>query len=242
MKKRKISQLAKALGCGKAGLDLIPPDQYLWMQKDGEPPLYRLWSWMMYQTMHWGRDSAYAISLDGRELHLKHAADDLGIDEKNIYKYWKEGVRRGLWRNGTKDEGSQRMYLCGTVTPLAADDPTIVRTYNFPPHMLTLSDCILEQIQAFPPDKQKEAFVRYGRIVEVGKQVHAELTARPPQGAGSRTRISFCGGIWASKNNRQEHKRKGATAADIRSAAATDRGSLPEVRKYVEYNLDPCTD
>jgi hypothetical protein len=174
-KNLKMQELSKALGVRY--LDVIPPDQYLWQQLQvGVPPLYRLWSWMIDHTMHIGRRSAYAISGEGAELHLANAAEDLGMDEHTIYRYWNEGAKRGLWRNGTKKgERKKALYLNGNVTPTevleeAESGYEIVCTDNLPPY-------ILNQIKDWPPERRQLFLAERETYVRIRKDAIADLTA-----------------------------------------------------------------
>lgn len=236
MSRRSLSELIKAVGA--PSLDPIPPDQYLWMQKAGEPPLYRLWSWMIYQTMHWGRDSAFAISADGHEFHLAHAAKDLEIAEKNIHLYWREGLRRGLWRNGTRAEGTQRMYLCGRVQPLEegkeagkqslAEEHEIICTYDLTPY-------IYQKLKEWPSDKYEKFLAERLVEVKVRKDSVAETVA------AVRTILNDSDDTWFSQRGLEKRRNKAEEAAagedpDLDEQARVERRKalLPYVENFVQ--------
>jgi hypothetical protein len=105
-------ELAKAMG-SKRGYDPMPPDQHEWQRAEGEPPLYRLWSWMCGHTIRKGHRSTYATeegSLKPRTL--VHAAKDLGMELNQVSRLWKWGEEKGLWHKN----GGRELYLNGSVT------------------------------------------------------------------------------------------------------------------------------
>ena len=87
-------------------------------------------------TMHWGHRTAYATDNRtdrgaGKELHIEHIAADLKdlegkpMEIANCYRVWRRGVERGLWRNGTAEEGQRRLYLTGKVPRFKGEDEAI---------------------------------------------------------------------------------------------------------------------
>jgi len=134
----------------------MPPAQHAWQRGEENPELLRLWSWMCNKTIHWQHRNEYAINELGEELHLEHAARDLGMDPANVYRAWRDGAARGLWRNGSKEEGGRRrLYLCGDVRPSekGEDKEKIVCADNFPSN---LPPYIKRQIAKLDPAAQKE--------------------------------------------------------------------------------------
>jgi hypothetical protein len=115
--------LAKAMG-SKRGYDPMPPDQHEWQRTEGEPPLYRLWSWLCAHTIAYGHRSPFAVTEmakdhrdayipgSGRPRTLAHAAKDLGMDIGQASRVWKDGEERGLWHR----DGSRHLYLNGDVS------------------------------------------------------------------------------------------------------------------------------
>lgn len=108
--------LMKRMG-SKNGYSPIPPPHHQWQRRKGNPPLYRIWSWLCDHTILWGHRSEYAVNKDGQELHIEHIAKDLAMDEGNVRRDWKEGVERGLWRNGTKAEGPAGSFILTATSP-----------------------------------------------------------------------------------------------------------------------------
>jgi len=145
---------------GAKGWDALPTYQLKWQGLEGEAPLYRIWSWLCAHTVHW-HQSAFAVDRDGNEIYLERLAKDLAIDEANVRMYWSEGVRRGLWRNGTKQEGRRRMYLCGEapaeIKPSGeeeakGEDPENEKVCTY--RRKRMRPYILNQIAQLPPDAQ----------------------------------------------------------------------------------------
>jgi hypothetical protein len=116
-----VRQLMKRMGA--PSFNPMPPDQHRWPQAPGEQPLYRMWSCLCDHTINYGFRSEYAVDANFKALTIEEIAAILGMDEGNARRTWREGVRRGIWRNGTKAEGEQRLYLCGRVE--AQENPDI---------------------------------------------------------------------------------------------------------------------
>lgn len=176
---QEVVELMKRMG-SRDGFDPIPPDQHAWAMDEDQPPLNRIWGFMCAHTIHWGHRKEYAISKEDRvELHLEHIAKALGMDEGNVRHYWRIGVERGLWRNGTKAEGSRRLYLCGTVRrtkPAAApgDDAEKVCTNLFE-KLEPLY--IREYLKGLPVQRQRDFWARDVACDRLLKDAQAELTA-----------------------------------------------------------------
>ncbi len=110
-----VYKLVKSIG-SPVGFDPIPPGQHRWHKdKEGTTPIQRMWSEMINATMGWGHRSPYATLDNGDEMHMEHIAQRMGMDVANCYRTWRLGAARGLWRNGTHDEGERRLYLRGDV-------------------------------------------------------------------------------------------------------------------------------
>jgi len=150
----------------------------------------RMFCWLYdhtcdYQASKYTRDfgprSPYARDQNGKELHLEHMAADWGVDIRNVLRDWDEGVREGIWRNGTEDQGSKRLYFCGEVAvpadeaaEIGVDSPqSRVCTYpweKLPPY-------ISKHIQTLPPERIDEFWVGYDVNELVGKKLDALAVA-----------------------------------------------------------------
>lgn len=169
---QQVKRLMKEMGA-RSGFDPLPPDQHKWQAAKDEPPLHRIWAWMCAHTIHWGHRSAFAVSREKHELHLEHIAADLDMDEGNVRRTWRDGVRKGLWRNGTEQEGPRKLFLCGEVKPQATEGEEKaeeVCTDLLPPY-------ITKQIKELPEQKQEEFWRGYKADLLVQKRVHADVTA-----------------------------------------------------------------
>lgn len=172
----RVMELVKEIG-GHNGFEPIPWDQIGWQQRADQSPLQRMWAWLISKTLRKGHWSPYAITKreqhGGEELHIEHAAQALGMDLPNTYRTWKEGVALGLWRNGTKDEGKRRMYICGSVPQATGEEEAkrpplkIVCTDNLPPY-------ILKQIKDWPPEKRTPFDLEWARRVAIREAVLTE--------------------------------------------------------------------
>lgn len=225
-----VTKLMKAMG-SKTGFDPLPPDQHAWTMREGEPSLYRLWGWMCAHTVHWGHRSPFAISQDGDALHIENAAEDLGMDEANAYRTWREGLRRGLWRNGTKSEGKRRLYLCGEVVEspdLTPDvEPKTVCTDSLPPY-------ILKQIKDWPSEKRQEFLTEHALHVRVQNTTLAELMAAGRLILGQVEDSRF--ERWGLAKNRQDHTPK-LSPEELQARQARLPVILPVVQRYVQTVL-----
>jgi len=103
--------LAKAMGSTR-GYDPIPPSQYEWQAAEGEPPLYRMWSWFCQHTIAFGKMSPFAVRADGQAATLKDCAADLQLDLGEVSNLFKRGVQAGLWRR----KNGRELYFSGDVT------------------------------------------------------------------------------------------------------------------------------
>lgn len=244
MRPGEIKKLTKELGAPY--LDLIPPDQHKWQGEAGMPPLIRIWSWLCGHTIHWnGQErSAFAIDKEGHELRLERIADDLDMDAGNVRQYWAEGVKLGLWRNGTKEEGRHRLYLCGEVKPVKEklempdpkDKPAVdeaVYTYR----SKRMRPYLLAQVNAMPQDAQDSYWAEWTPRHLAADQSFAELTACHRQVTDEDDDNQFA--RYAVKKIRETHKPKGTPeeiAAKVKEAEARRQRILalrPEVERYV---------
>jgi len=174
---QRVVELIKETG-GKTGFEPVPWDQIGWHAWLALPPIDRFWCWMISKTYKKGHWSPYATDKDprhgGQELHIEHAARDLGMDLANAYRVWKQGCSLGLWRNGSKEEGKRRMYICGSVPQPTGEEEAkhppleIVCTDNFPEY-------ILLKIQAWPTEKQSQFAAEWAMRVKVRNITLAEL-------------------------------------------------------------------
>jgi hypothetical protein len=174
-KPESLSRLMKKMGSKSGFFDPIPPDQYKWAMAPDQPPLIRLWGWMCSHTIHGGHRNEYAVNKDRQEAHIEHAAQDLEMDEGNVRRAWREGVERGLWRNGTREEGKRKLYLCGQVPlfdiHLATQKSDCTDLFeSYPPYQR-------EAIKALAEDRRRDFLSRATKVAARAKAVLAELVA-----------------------------------------------------------------
>lgn len=169
-------RLMKAMGSTQ-GFTPLPPAQHHWQIAMNQPPLYRIWSWMVKHTCHWSagpeKGSPYAVDDEGKELHIEHLAADLfNGNVGNAQAYWREGGKLGLWRKGSKKDGLRRLYFNGELKPEASDDPEQgeekvnpkLLYRSFPAYLLLqLNDLPDERLDAFVK-VDKPAFERWQGI------------------------------------------------------------------------------
>ena len=218
---------------GSTSFDPIPPDQYQWQIGKENPPLDRVWSWLGIHTINWKnwrQRAPYAVNAEGQELHIEHMAADLEMDQANAHFYWKQGVAKGIFRNGTKEEGKRRLYMCGKVKPTQEPqkgeekENGTVRTYSLRPYLL-------EQIRSLPEPKQKEFWTEFLDRRDVCKQTQAELMAV--------SRIIFDQDDdnqferFGIKKIREEHK-KSDPPETIQAREFRQTSLLPHLRMYVD--------
>ena len=231
----RVLNLVKQIG-SKNGFEPIPWDQLSWHQRRGMSPMQRMWCWMISKTLKKGHWSPYAITKaiehGGEELHIEHAAQALGMDPGNAYKTWKDGLSLGLWRNGTKDEGKRRLYICGSVPQPVGEDkakdppPKIVCTDNLPPY-------ILKQIKDWPPEKRIPFDLEWARRVTVRETVLAETVtgARDILDAKDTT---FLRGWQLEIRRNDDYKRKDLTAKQIQARRERAKLILPQLQNFVQ--------
>lgn len=213
--------LMKAMGSTK-GFDPIPPDQHAWTMHKDEPPLLRMWGWMCTHTIHWGHRSPFAVNKERHELHLEHIAADLDLDEANARHYWRLGCAKGLWRNGTDEEGRRKMFLCGQVKSEGeGTEKKEVCTNLLPPQ-------ILKQVDNWPPEKQHLFRLEFASELELEKQSAATLIAANRTFFIRRQDNLF--DRYGVKANRQQHRKNGESPEE----AAARRGRVEPLLRDVE--------
>ena len=223
---QRVNALMKEIGSPN-GFDPLPPDQHRWMMDPNVPPLQRMWGWMIKHTVHWGHRSPYAISQQqGHELHIEHAAKDLGMDVANAHHTWKKGVDRGLWRNGQPSEGPRRLYLTGKVpkSQQSGDGKLSVQTI-FPVH-------ILKQIKDWTPERRNalrdslEAEIRFEKDVQA-----ALIAANRAIFINRQDSIYLAQGV---KPEHQKHTKRTETPADIDTRHTRITPILASIQLYVQ--------
>jgi len=224
-------ELMKQIG-SKNGFEPVPWDQIGWQRRKGEPQLQRMWAWMISKTVRKGHFSTYAISKQGgEELHIEHAAKALGMELRNAYHCWQRGVELGLWRNGTKEEGKRKMFICGSVPQptdeeiAAPETPELVRTYQ-------LSDANEQKIKTWPAEQQKKFHQERVVLTNVRDVTLAELikAGRSICDKNEDTHLLAYG----LEVNRQEHKPKKAAPEEILARQKRVASILPHVELYVQ--------
>lgn len=183
---------------------------------------YAFDSWLEEHTSNWPVLSPYAISSDGTELHLGHAAVELGQDEENLRKIWNLGVRMKVWgnwphesqRERDKYRGKRRMYRYGAVdlqqAEQAAREEEPADPYN-PVCTYRFSDAIWLQIKDRPKEEIRGWIAEEVRAAAKLKAMHADLIA-----AWRRWSTQEEDNRWEArgvKPNRQEHEYKCAEKA-----------------------------
>jgi hypothetical protein len=178
------SDLMKAMG-GNGWFNPDSDDQITWQLGDTSEEsvpraIFRMNAWMRRYTTVTGSRRPYA-NVKGKELHLAHMGQDLGIEMHNLRSYWRIGCRMGIWRSGTTDEGTKRLYRCAVVTPKAEAEPEEgpkgVCTNPLHPVFQRLKPYMQEQLAKLSPDVLKSATQRYLEIETVKKQGHADFLA-----------------------------------------------------------------
>jgi hypothetical protein len=224
-----VMALMKRMG-SKSGFSPIPPSQHQWQRAKGEPPLYRMWSWMCDHTIFWGRRCEFAVNVLREVRTIEDVAEDLGMDEGNAYRTWREGVEKGLWRNGTKAEGQRRLYLRGDV-PKPKEEAEGEETANdtvctdsFPPY-------ILNQINKWEPEKQDRFRQIFANEKETLRTAQAELVAALRSVIADREDSLFR--EFGVKKIREEHPPRKADPDDVAAREARLRTAAPAVQQYV---------
>lgn len=149
--------------------------------------LYPMHSWMMVHTTTQGHRHPFANN-GGLELHLEHMSAALGIDMHTLRMYWRLGVKLGLWRFGTEEEGTRRLYLCAVIAPVVEPDPsdqedgdenpTKKDLYKSPFEAFRrLSPYLRTELEKQPLEVQERTAIKLERIAAVEKLAHADVVA-----------------------------------------------------------------
>jgi hypothetical protein len=163
------SELMEAMKSTR-GFDPMPPDQHEWQQEEGEPPLYRLWSWMCGQTIRQGRRREFAVDEQGNPRRLKDAARDLRMDLPQVSKLWAWGEKKGLWHRN----GGPELYLNGNVTASQVGEANRGRTVSCTDNLTKAQLLIL---QGRPKDEQERFRAVWGTAQEFRKAYLARKMA-----------------------------------------------------------------
>jgi len=150
---RPVTELIKEMG-SKRGWDPIPPSQYEWQGGAGEPPLYRMWSWLCCHILAADKRNASALRNDGSTAGLKDLADDLGMDLGQASNLWKFGQARGIWYK----HNGREMRLRGEVTSADVAEANIRRNVEC---TLNLSARDLLIIKSWPKELQNQFFAAW---------------------------------------------------------------------------------
>jgi hypothetical protein len=162
--------LAKAMG-SKRGYDPMPPDQHEWQRAEGEPPLYRLWSWMCGHTIRQGHRSAFAVDERGKAVALKDAARELKIDLGQISNLWTLGESEGIWHRN----GGRELYLNGAVDPAKITEANKKRQVEC---TLNLGRAELLKIKSWPKTRQEEFYAVWNPAQEYRAKLAAAAIAQ----------------------------------------------------------------
>lgn len=177
------NELMRAMG-GNGWFNPLSNDMIKWpfAAKDDEtvpPTVYRMYAWMVWHHCAAGNRQPFA-NYQGEERHLSHMMRDLNLEGNNCRAYWRWGVVRGLWRNGTQEEGAKRLYLLAEVKATVEAEPSEVQNgyvhtrfsalQKLPPYMQ-------EQINRLPENTIAEIEAWYRHHLVVSRVVEAELAA-----------------------------------------------------------------
>ncbi len=234
MKAGESKKLMKAMGA--KSFDPMPPDQHKWQQAKGEPPIHRIWSWLCAHTIHWnGQErSAFAIDKESNDLFIDHLAKDLwgpgDVNLANAKQHWQDGKARGLWRNGTKEEGKRRLYLCGEVIPGKPDQTADPEKSTY----ILIPDQILKKTKDWSPEKQYEFREWWNGWAPTQKLVSDTALAEVVGATRSILDRSYDTALaeWGLAPNRQEHT-NGKSPEEREARQKRLELLLPIVEKYV---------
>ncbi len=230
---QRVVELMKEMG-SKDGYNPIPPPQHQWQMGKGEAPLHRMWAWMCAHTIAWGHRSPYAVSRDGKELHVEHIAADLEMDEANAYATWRKGVVKGLWRSGAKAEGSRRLFLCGEVRPEPETEPEEPDDPNGLNCLYKQLDAhIVLQIKDWSPERLKTVLTRLDAEDELDKAVTAAVMAAKRSIIRQRK-----DNVWTQEgvkpNPPQEHIKKTETPEEAEARRKRFLPLIPALELFVQ--------
>jgi hypothetical protein len=212
------------------GFEPTPPRSNRWHKdKEGTTPLQRMWSEMMRCTVGWGhRTPYYSIDSKGTEGHMKHLADRLDMDLPNTYRTWRAGVARGLWRNGTKEEGEERLYLRGDVPKehagAASKADGEARRLQYGPHIAAAT-------ADWPEERKEKLYAKLDFELDLERYSLKEIVAG--HRAVHTERWDFVLQEAGIPPNRQEHARKGESDEDRARRLAMLETLRPSLTKFV---------
>lgn len=217
----------------------IPPTQHEWQKTPGShtTPLVRMWSLMIHLTCTWGHESPYAMeTTDGGKVvpvYLEGLAQRLDMDQGNAARTWQLGVRLGIWRNGTVQEGKRRLYLCGKVEPKpeAQVNPgqnDVCTNIILPPRYEKI-------VRGWDADRADKVRAGWRRQVALRNAVLADFMAAGRHACDQSDDTFFSG--WGLEPNRLEPREGFSIDEDLAAAA---RGHLEEIAPAVarEVRLD----
>jgi hypothetical protein len=226
-----LDRLMKQIGAKR--FDPIPPDHYLWMMGENQPPDIRFEGWMLAHTIAYPRRSPYAVNKEGQEQHAEHAAADLRWEIHNARSYIRRNIERGFCRMGTEAEGPRRIYLCGSVRQIKPAAKTAgVCTNPYP-------DYKWKKINELPESDRLEFLAGEAADLQLQKDIHAELLAAQRIIFDQRhdTRCER----FALPNIRQIHK-SNLTPAEIAARNARISLIIPAIDQVIdEFVQTPAT-
>ena len=167
-----VIALMRAMGA--RSFDPMPPDQHAWQASAGEPPLYRLWSWMCAHTIAFGRRSAHAIRDDGRPAKLRDAERDLAIDHAELSRAWSRGEKLGLWRRESHGQAG-RLHLSGHVDLAQIEGAKKKSSRDC---TVTLSKAELSVVDSWPAARRAEFLKLWGEWQGYRRDALAEAVFR----------------------------------------------------------------
>lgn len=244
-----------------SGYNPLPCEQHLWLMDEENPPLQRLWGFMIGHTVAMGHRTAYASSkriydedkrawVPGHALTIKHVAKTLGGDVANWHRTWRNAVRRGWARNGTEQEGSERLYLTGKV-PKKAKRETLGAHNDgeWPEH-------IWKYFAEWPADKQadfrkrmkdKDRIAKFlaATLVQAGREAQTEEEdcilqefGVPPNRQEHAKTCAECGVKGSHKPDCPEAKAMEERRKLLATLRPTLQNSVQTIREYVQLLKD----
>lgn len=224
-----LADLMRIIG-GTGRFDPLPPDQHRWQARDSEPPKHRMWSWMIGHTV--ARRSPQAIDDFGHDLHLNDMAKDLGMDPANVRFNWRLGVRNGLWRNGDKDEGPQRLYLKAAVGDLPDEDNQKGEEKAQEVCANLFPSSIFKKIKDWPPERLALLESKWRAIGEIDRELNAALMAarRNIIEQAQYTLLADFG----VKHKPQEHRKKSESEEEAKNRRDRVQPLLPALANFVQ--------
>lgn len=228
------------------GFNPLPGHGHKWMLAshiDLSPTCYVIWAWLFDHTLalgaahpseRYGPRSPYAVIRrkdETIEAHLEHIAADTDVEIHNLRKYWLEGAAAGVWRNGTEEEGTRRMFLCTEVQKAPekrVDTPDSgVCTYPWE----KLPSYVSNHIQTLPPEQIKHFWEKYETSEEVGKLLSAEVIAIGREVMGQEQDNLFR--EFGADKIRQVHTKNGVDPEALKARAARLAKLREPIQGYV---------